>query len=339
MLVGLLLPAVQQAREAARRIQCSNNLRQIGLACLNHESANGHFPSGGWGLGYVGDPDRGFGKGQPGSWIFSLLPFLEQNALYQIGKGQGSSGVNASEPQIPNSSVLQTPLPFFNCPSRRSAELYTLGDQTYRNSNFSGNMVAIIDYAACCGAAGVTQNSHKCSTPTYATALKTIKPGNANGIIITCGQTTIRAIRDGTTNTYLVGEKFLYTDWYDGGGKVGDERCMYAGAGNYPIVNGGGMHNQRETGYILGTYSLNNGEITNSNVGRHTRPFQDAPSSPGRLNDNSSHERYGFGSAHAGSFGMAMADGSVQSIDYDIDKWVHTCLGCRNDNMPAQVPQ
>ena len=66
ILIALLLPAIQAAREAARRSQCSNNLKQIGLAFLMHESVHKHFPTSGFGWRWQGDPDKGFGEDQPG---------------------------------------------------------------------------------------------------------------------------------------------------------------------------------------------------------------------------------------------------------------------------------
>lgn len=87
ILVALLLPAVQAARESSRRSQCQNQLKQQALACHNHADVHKHFPTGGWGWLWVGDPDRGFGVDQPGGWIFNVLPFLEQNDLHDRGRG------------------------------------------------------------------------------------------------------------------------------------------------------------------------------------------------------------------------------------------------------------
>src|SRR5712672_3156611 len=86
ILVALLLPAVQAAREAARRTQCKNNLKQIAMAFLNHEGTYKYFPSGGWGWRWQGDPDRGYGKDQPGGWPYNILAFMEESGIRDAGR-------------------------------------------------------------------------------------------------------------------------------------------------------------------------------------------------------------------------------------------------------------
>ena len=90
ILIALLLPAVQAAREAARMTQCRNNLKQISLAALDHEHSNGWLPEGGWGYTWVGDPTRGFDKNQVGGFFYNILPYLEQQALHNLELGATS---------------------------------------------------------------------------------------------------------------------------------------------------------------------------------------------------------------------------------------------------------
>ena len=90
ILIALLLPAVQAAREAARQMQCKNNLKQLALGCLNHENATGRFPTDGWGFAWTGDADRGTDWRQPGGWIYNILPYIEQQTLHDMGAGHGA---------------------------------------------------------------------------------------------------------------------------------------------------------------------------------------------------------------------------------------------------------
>src|SRR3954452_12432014 len=86
VLIALLLPAIEFARESSRRSSCANNLRQQALAVRLHEQAHGKFPTGGW-KNYLGDPDAGYGPKQPGGWIYNVLSYIEEDNLRQLGRG------------------------------------------------------------------------------------------------------------------------------------------------------------------------------------------------------------------------------------------------------------
>jgi len=116
ILVSLLLPAVQSAREAARRTVCSNNLHQLALAAQQHVEKYGFYPSSGWGYRWTGDPDMGVGIKQPGGWAYDLLPFMDQLAVHQIGAGlTGAAKKQALKEQ--RGMVIAS----FYCPTRRRA--------------------------------------------------------------------------------------------------------------------------------------------------------------------------------------------------------------------------
>lgn len=327
MLVGLLLPAVQQAREAARRMQCGNNLKQIGLACMNHESANMKFPSGGWGSTYCGDPDRGFGKGQSGNWAFSLLPYLEQNALFQLGSSTATNSTTTISKKL-SAERMNTAISAFICPSRRTAKLFTVSG-TYNDSNFSATQGCKGDYAACYGTTTMAATNNAASYPGKVSMIKNTATTQPTGIIFDVSETKMGEVRDGTTNTYLVGEKFVYSDKYEDAFN-GDMNVLYAG-----VVNSTANSNFRSAGVYTATnaFSMSNGTVTAN--GTPYAPMQDRAYGT----NTSGTPYYAFGGPHAGSFAMGMADASVQQISYSVDPAVHACLANRKDGMAVTKPE
>jgi len=120
ILVSLLLPAVQKARESARRMMCTSHLKQIGLGWHNHHDTYLTLPSG----GYSNRAMPTFIDGRPGAqekqaagWAFQILPFVEQNSIYQ-GSGQATDLERAKQ-------AISSPVPVYFCPSRRSPETNT----------------------------------------------------------------------------------------------------------------------------------------------------------------------------------------------------------------------
>ncbi len=301
ILIGLLLPAVQSAREAARRLQCQNHLKQLGLAALSHESIHGHFPTGGWGWGWAGDPDRGFDRKQPGGFFYNILPFLELTHLHDLGKG---GNLAAAKQRV------ETPVATYNCPSRRAASSYPCVNGTpHVNVSPTAEIVGRSDYAANAGSnsTGVNSRFPEGQSETLAggdaasAAEWEALPGtndDANGVVFRRSETTTAKITDGTSNTYLVGEKYLNPDNYYNGEESGDDQ-----------------------GWDLGfDYDVNRWSAV--------KPQQDRA---GTTDDTA------FGSAHAGTFNMAFCDGHVQSISYSIDLTTHGNLGNRMDGKVTQT--
>jgi prepilin-type N-terminal cleavage/methylation domain-containing protein len=223
ILIGLLLPAINAAREAGRRMQCANNLKHLGLACLHHESAVGFFPTGGWSWYWAGDPDRGYTRAQPGGWTYSVLPWIECKSMYDMGAGQ-----TLAQKKTAFALRGQTPVPTFYCPTRRPAKLYP--NPTYNECNSNPiTQCARTDYAANAGTVeDLWWNVTNSGNPA---AMGNTYPdmSAANGVIYTTSMVRIVDITDGTNNTYLLGEKNLDPDHYLDG---------IEGTDNEPIYNG-----------------------------------------------------------------------------------------------------
>jgi prepilin-type N-terminal cleavage/methylation domain-containing protein/prepilin-type processing-associated H-X9-DG protein len=216
VLVALLLPAVQAARESARRMQCQNNLKQFGLAFQNHHDTLKHLPTNGYGFSWVGDPDLGFGIDQPGGWTFNILPYCEQKALWEIAMGKTGQPKKADLTRM-----VGMPIKFFNCPSRRPPALYPITGMTATNFDFVP-LGAKLDYAVCGGDQETVQLNGTPIPPV---------PSQWEYTGICYARSTIRLaeITDGTSNTLMVGEKQLCVQNYRNGLDGGDNENLYTG--------------------------------------------------------------------------------------------------------------
>lgn len=231
LLIQLLLPTIQAAREASRQNTCQNNLQQIGLACARHVEATGRFPSGGWGLLWAGDPDRGNDSTQPGGWIFSLLPFMEHESLHAQGVGQ-----MAEQKLMSIKSVCQTPLNELICPSRRPLAIYPCDDAPIlRNADWH-RFGAKSDYAANAGEHYLEKFEGPVSLA-EGDAMEYAWPDTSemSGIVYLRSEVRPAGVVDGLSNTYFVGEKYIDASCYFDSEDVGDARPMYIGFDNDTI--------------------------------------------------------------------------------------------------------
>ena len=210
ILIALLLPAVQQAREAARRVQCRNHLKQIGLAIHNYEATFSIVP------GYAGEPNPELVKfnngavptvgGAQGSWIAKILPFMEQTKL-----GEDMSQLQADgtfDGSLFTQYVMTIPVKQLSCPSRRDPTpipVLAKYQPTY------GPRGTRSDYAICGGAA---------------TSRGRFIDVTGSGIWQMGRSSKFRDVKDGLSNTYFVGEKSVELEHYFDGASQGDRIPM-----------------------------------------------------------------------------------------------------------------
>ncbi|MEA1950340.1 MAG: DUF1559 domain-containing protein [Planctomycetota bacterium] len=302
ILIALLLPAVQAAREAARRAQCKNNLKQIALGALLHEQTHGFFPTGGDSPWTVGEPDLGFTakaiQRPSGSWyVQGQKGGFFFNILPYIEQEdirmQGEGRPDAERKAI-WTELVTVPIATLNCPTRRSPKTYGLGAYTNVKHWRNINMPT-----------GLAKNDFAVNAGSSQIKFFAKDYSDHTGISYCGSSVKLSDIQDGTTSTYLVGGKYVTPDQYINGNAAGDDNGFYVG------------HDWDICRY---TY-FDPADPGTSNLYQPRRDMEGFNFS------------YGFGSAHPAAFCMAMCDGSVTSIDYEIEQQIHCYLGNRSDGM------
>jgi prepilin-type N-terminal cleavage/methylation domain-containing protein len=305
ILMALTLPAIQSAREAGRRTQCKNNLRNIIQAANGHLAAQTFYPSGGWGYIWSGDPDRGYGMTQPGSWLYNLLPYMEETALHDLGKGLPDAQRRAE-----GAKRVQTFVAGFKCASRQRPETipYTIRSAYhFRNVAPPPATYTTSDYAGCGGdtfaiSAGPGTDINTTLRKSNPSFVSRFGAGvDSNGIISVASEYKASAVRDGLSKTFFAGERFLYFSDYSTGSGSDDSGWT--------------------TGYDHDTI----------------RWTQLAPNFDNTTDYSSSANISNFGSSHIGGLNMALCDGAVVTVPYEIDLQVYRQLGNRKDGLPENT--
>ena len=345
ILVALLLPAVQAAREAARRTQCKNHLKNVGLAILNHVDTMRVFPTGGVTYGtriedYL-EPEGGkpVGPDRMGlGWAFQILPYMEEESLHSI---------------TTSAQMREVVVPMYNCPSRRSATRVAYGDESIILMDYASaqpctkhlstdadpwdvkslypgwtNWVNVYGCACTGQGGGNPPHSEVGGDPgpppqydgvydgvivrsNYYPQGRNFITGMLNGKFVSApGPTKISQITDGTSKTMMIGEKFVRSDLYGGG-------CSSDDAG---WTDGWDPDVMRSTGIPPLQDSQTDALV------QHSKPPE-----------GSAYWEFHFGSAHPGGINAVAADGSVHSVSYSIDLELFNALGTRNGTSYGEV--
>ena len=327
ILIGMLLPAVQQVREAARRTECGNNLRQLALAAINFESAHMNFPTAGDTSGSYHDPQQSrmtlpqFDFENAG-WMFQILTFMEQGNLESQRAVDG--WFDGTPPMVENQ------VPGFGCPSR--GERFATWDlKIVRLGDYAGVMGPLADENGNVPNYGLNPNNtsdpgaHEATT----TFLGIISKGGHGNVNASPPRATkyskigFGQIPDGSSNTFLFVEKAANADHYS-----------YSRAGQFDDWwDTGYFHNADYTSLRMFSFG------SNLWIGpEDIRPLADNETRPDGWNQSYGRTReLGFGSAHPGTMTAALGDGSTHSVSLNASLESLIRVGRRADGFVVDV--
>jgi prepilin-type N-terminal cleavage/methylation domain-containing protein/prepilin-type processing-associated H-X9-DG protein len=343
VLIGLLLPAVQKVREAANRISCANNLKQMALAVHNHHDTYSSMPTAGeannynWNRTLVGGSPA-TGAGQSWGWAYQILPFMEQANVWRYVE---PNSTDATQSTFQGDYFVLDGIPkSYNCPSRRAKT----DNQDPYPWNGSPVKVNSIDYA--CNGGSYAFGYDPASTD--GTTLNGPFQG-VNHVVDSSGAQPILTAKvvdgaplrfadltDGLSNTMLLGEKAAnsLTTRNNNDGTWGDDEGYVFGVAWDTIRYGQGATSK-------GTFA----PIPYSDAwGFPDTPVQDQPcpatfNGPNTPPDFPGWPNYRWGSAHPGAMNIALCDGSVRTMSYNIDLGVLSYLCARNDGQVFTLDQ
>ncbi len=316
VLVSLLLPAVQSAREAARRSACSNNMHQLALACLNYESTNDAFPP-----GAVGARGGSWADGYGASWRTFVLPHMEATAVSGGLEMTASMDLDYGPDFSNNHLVLNGYLPEWNfCPSNDMPREYP--------QHRSSMIASAADYAGVAGAAGNDPECRYIGTGT----------GNIhgyNGILCSNCKMNTGRITDGLSNVMLLAEQSNWGLTVTGGSSAPVRTdCRSSG------LHGAWIGTFLKTEGVGGGNSFDDRVYNTTTIGRplgtqfcefvrDNRRSTYCGGEPCTMLDN----RTPVLSSHPGGAFVAMGDGSVQFLSEEIDFGIFQLMAIRDDGL------
>jgi prepilin-type N-terminal cleavage/methylation domain-containing protein/prepilin-type processing-associated H-X9-DG protein len=299
ILIGLLLPAVQKVREAAARMSCSNNLKQIGLALHNFHDQNQRLPPGGANdvspFGLV--PAGGTASSPGSSWKVYILPFVEQDNIFKSWVMSGNSGNNTTNLGFVTNIKIKT----FSCPSSPLPDFAgRLGTSVQMMST---------SYTGIAGASGTGAIGTATAPVGYTVTSGTYAD---NGILYAGSKVTLIGITDGTSNTWMVGED---SDHLRDANRTPITTGYTRGYGSADTGWGwvtGAVYTSAQTGYVNGGAGNGNGQLPNCTVVRYQlNQTNVGTSATAGLQDNAG-LNFPLKSAHSGGVNILRADGSIR---------------------------